>query len=531
MEYPARWVVVRHLSVRWVSGPWLSPASLLVLAALLFGLPGTAWGQYTYTWKSDITTGQWTGSNWQGSGGTSGGGIEPAYAGYPGDPVSDTSNANGNITDRAVIGAYNRNAFQALGIDMGSTGTGGGLHLASLTFDSSSGDLTINNSSTTTGYLRLGGSTISGVDNTLIAVQGSSNLTITNGSGTLTLDLGHTSGVFQVASGRTLTVASGITESGGTSSFTVQGGGTMILTGGNSYTGVTTIAASTTLQVGNGGTLGSGTVTNNGTLSFNRTTNYAFAGNISGVVDGVLVQAGSGTTTLSGSNSYGGTTSVSAGTLLVNGTHTGTGAITVAGGTLGGTGSLAGATTVQSGGTIRGGSDAGTGQLSVGNTTVESGGTLFANLAAVDENGAGTGSKLALGSNSLDLKTGSVLRLDDVTGFNMNTPGTYVLATFSSGDSILADGTGSRDGSFDFGTYIHGTTPTRSGVMNIQLASGFSLEADDRLELRRSGNNLVLTFSPAPEPGALLAVCGLAAGGVALVRRLRRKSAEVTPAA
>jgi hypothetical protein len=41
----------------------------------------------------------------------------------------------------------------------------------------------------------------------------------------------------------------------------------------------------------------------------------------------------------------------------------------------------------------------------------------------------------------------------------------------------------------------------------------------------------VLVFTPVPEPASLLAVCGLAVGGFALVRRIRRKAADVTPAA
>jgi fibronectin-binding autotransporter adhesin len=64
-----------------------------------------------------------------------------------------------------------------------------------------------------------------------------------------------------------------------------------------------------------------------------------------------LVKDGAGTQVLSGNNSYSGTTTVSAGGLLIDGTHSGEGLASVASGALiGGTGSLAGGLTIASGG-------------------------------------------------------------------------------------------------------------------------------------------------------------------------------------
>ena len=99
--------------------------------------------------------------------------------------------------------------------------------------------------------------------------------------------------------------------------------GTTILTGTNTYTGGTTISAGT-LQLGNGGTTGSivGNVTDNGTLTFNRSDSVTFAGTISG--SGAVQQTGTGTTTLTADNTYAGLTMISAGTLqLGNGGTTG----------------------------------------------------------------------------------------------------------------------------------------------------------------------------------------------------------------
>src|SRR5204862_540159 len=118
----------------------------------------------------------------------------------------------------------------------------------------------------------------------------------------------------------------------GTGAFAQAGSGTTILTGANSYSGDTTISAGT-LQVGNGGTtgnLGTGNVTDNGTFAFNRSAPITVAGAISG--SGALVQAGTGTTILTGNNSYCGATTISAGTLQIgNGGTTGslgTGSVT-----------------------------------------------------------------------------------------------------------------------------------------------------------------------------------------------------------
>ncbi|WP_273793989.1 autotransporter-associated beta strand repeat-containing protein, partial [Brucella anthropi] len=62
------------------------------------------------------------------------------------------------------------------------------------------------------------------------------------------------------------------------------------------------------LQIGNGGTAGSivGDVVNNGTLAFNRNNSLDFSGVISG--SGGVQQLGTGTLTLSGTNTYTGGT-------------------------------------------------------------------------------------------------------------------------------------------------------------------------------------------------------------------------------
>jgi fibronectin-binding autotransporter adhesin len=143
----------------------------------------------------------------------------------------------------------------------------------------------------------------------------------------------------------------------GTGAVQQIGGGMTILTANSSYSGGTTIAAGT-LQLGNGGASGAitGDIANNGALAFNRSDTYTFSGVISG--SGTLNQIGSGTTVLTGDNSYAGATNVQASSLLVNGNQTAAiGLTTVASGAaLGGTGIVGGDVIVADGGAISPGS-------------------------------------------------------------------------------------------------------------------------------------------------------------------------------
>jgi len=170
-------------------------------------------------------------------------------------------------------------------------------------------------------------------------------------------------------------VFAGLISGGG--SLDQMGSGRTILTGNHLFTGGTTISAGT-LQLGDGGTSGSlaGNVVNNGLLVFSRSDAQTFAGLISG--SGAVDQNGSGTTILTGSNSYSATTSVSAGTLLVNGDQSAaTGATNVgAGATLGGSGIIGGNVFVNSGATLAPGAGV-PGALTInGNLALAAGATL-----------------------------------------------------------------------------------------------------------------------------------------------------------
>jgi len=111
-----------------------------------------------------------------------------------------------------------------------------------------------------------------------------------------------------------------------------------ILTGANTYTGVTTIADGT-LQIGNGGTTGSiantANIVNNSALVYNTTSNLTQSQVISGT--GNVTQNGTNIVTLSGANTYTGGTNINAGTIKISsdGNLGGTsGAISINGGSL-----------------------------------------------------------------------------------------------------------------------------------------------------------------------------------------------------
>ena len=209
-----------------------------------------------------------------------------------------------------------------------------------------------------------GGYSISGA---AITVTGSAGIGIDNQTGTNTFN-------DPIALGTSLTLmedAGQLTLGGivsGSHSLTKGGAGTLVLGGTNSYTGATTITAGTlqdgvanalptssTLTVSGTGTfdlngfaqtvagladggVNTGTVTDRGAAA-NFTVNDVIADSFSGSLGGTLAltKTASGTLTLSNTNTYTGATTVNAGTLLVNGSQSGSTVTVNSGAILGGT--------------------------------------------------------------------------------------------------------------------------------------------------------------------------------------------------
>jgi len=224
------------------------------------------------------------------------------------------------------------------------------------------------------GTLDISGITAAQFDMTKLAVTGGVNL----GAKALGLD----------ASGGAISFGGAISGSG----TLLVNQGTVIFAGAGNQTGGTVIASGAILQLGNGATSGTltGTVSDNGTLVFNPTGTSTFGAAIGGT--GKVVHSGSGTTILTASNSYTGTTTVSAGTLVVNGALTNSD-VTLSGGTLKGGGFVHGLTAT-SGSTVAPGNSIGT--LSVGNIAFAAGSAYQVEVNAAGQsdliNASGTAS-------------------------------------------------------------------------------------------------------------------------------------------
>ncbi|MDH1525109.1 autotransporter outer membrane beta-barrel domain-containing protein [Achromobacter mucicolens] len=134
-------------------------------------------------------------------------------------------------------------------------------------------------------------------------------------------------GPIRTADGTVSVMEGAITGSG---SLTKTGAGTWIIGSDNAFAGATLIDDGV-LQLGAGqavGSLGAGAVENNAVLAIDRTDAVILSNAISGTGD--LLQAGSGTTTLTGPLTYTGFTRVDNGTLVIEGTSLGQADLAVA---------------------------------------------------------------------------------------------------------------------------------------------------------------------------------------------------------
>ena len=138
--------------------------------------------------------------------------------------------------------------------------------------------------------------------------NGGGGKVINNGTAAATLTLAPVSG--------STTFSGTIKDGTGTVALTLDGAGTQVFAGSDTYSGLTTIIGGT-LQIGAGGSTGaiknSSGVVDDGTLAFNRSGTVDFAPAISGT--GGLVQMGPGTLALDGTATYTGSTTISGGTL------------------------------------------------------------------------------------------------------------------------------------------------------------------------------------------------------------------------
>lgn len=227
----------------------------------------------------------------------------------------------------------------------------------------------------------------------------------------------------------------------GTGVLEKLGVGTLTLTGRNTYRGNTIVSQGTLA----GSTRSvQGNITNNGVVQFEQSTAGTYAGAMSG--SGQLLKVGSGALTLSGANTYTGGTTVSTGTL------TGT------------------ATSLQgdiSNGTVVTFNQSGTGTYTgvmsgVGNLTKTGSGTLI--LSGANTYNGGT----TVSSGTLQGSTGSLrgnIGNNARVVFDQSTAGTYTGTMFGSGSLSKA---GSGDVSLTGNNSYRGTTTLSAGGLYIE---------------------------------------------------------------
>ena len=368
--------------------------------------------------------------------------------------------ASNQINDSAPIimegGTLNLNGFNetVASLTSGITGGNTGFNNSSngtLTLAGTSGNvLSINNSGSNTTKTLDMNLALSGSGGDISFVSGgTTNRSIQIGGttpGARTLSLGSVVRTLDVADGAMavdVLITSQITGTGG--GFNKTGAGVLQLTAASTFSGDTKVTAGT-LILGNSqalqnsalDTTGAGAITITGlnalslgglkgrtNLSSVITTGYfgslysltlnpgtgvsnTYAGVISDGSQLSVTKTGLGTQVLSGTNTYTGTTTISAGTLLVSGSISGS-TTTVNGGTLGGSGGTTGAVTVATGGTIAPGSSVGT--LNTGALTFTGGAFgLEINTTAIT-------SDLANVAGDLSLLGGATL---SITDFNVS---------------------------------------------------------------------------------------------------------------
>jgi T5SS/PEP-CTERM-associated repeat protein/autotransporter-associated beta strand protein len=344
------------------------------------------------------------------------------------------------------------------------------------------------------------GSTFTTTGNNYIGQTGYGSLTIQNGADVMSQNviLGYNSGasgyVRVTGAGSTLTVSQALwvgSDSLATGSLTVDNGGVVTAGGGANPLN---LGANSTLRIGQDDSA-AGTVHVSNIISNYSSSSVKFDHNeasytFSTRMDGYLGvdHLGSGTTILTAASTYQGATTVSAGTLRVNGSLANTAVEVASGATLGGSGSIGGPTTLASGAHLAPGS-------TVGTLTFSNGLTL--------NNGA-----------ILDFQLGTLSDLIMVTGGPLTGPGTLGGITLN-----LSNSSGFGAGTYTLLNYTSASSTTNFGADRFTLGSTI---AGYTYNLTANSGLLQLTAMTAiPEPSTYALLVGACTLAMAWVRRRR----------
>ncbi|ECB8348122.1 fibronectin-binding autotransporter adhesin ShdA [Salmonella enterica subsp. enterica serovar Berta] len=250
--------------------------------------------------------------------------------------------------------------------------------------------------------------------------------------GTLTADHADSLGTGAVANSGVLQVGEGELENtlSGSGSLVKTGTGELTLSGDNSYSGGTTIIGGT-LTADHADSLGTGAVANSGVLQVGE---GELENTLSG--SGSLVKTGTGELTLSGDNSYSGGTTIIGGTLTADHADSlGTGAVANSGVLQVGEGELEN-TLSGSGSLVK----TGTGELTLGGDNSYSGDTTIADGTLISANVNALGSGNIDNSGTLMLDANGAFELANITTHTGATTALAAGSTLDAGQLTQEDG-------------------------------------------------------------------------------------------
>lgn len=375
-----------------------------------------------------------------------------------------------------------------------------------------------------------------------------------NGELNATLRQGTTSSI-DITSASAFTTGTWTGVISGSGALAKIGVGTFIIGGNNSYSGGTTLTAGS-LLFGHNNALGSGTLAINGNTAFgasggartianNVALGSGFTGTVTGNVNltlngtvsgaGALRKIGTGTLTLSSSNSYTGSTSLTAGTILIgNNNALGSGTLAITGNSAFGstgasvtianslalgstfTGTVLGTTNLELSGTISGAGalrKTSTGTLTLsGNNSYSGGTTLSQGAILVGHNNALGSGALTIGGNSSFGSTGASRTIANNISIGSGFTGTNIGATdlelsgiISGAGALAKAGTGALVVSGTNNTYTGKTTVSSGTLVVITLANlnansslgGPTTAANGTIDIGAAGTSAALKYNGA----------------------------------